>query len=194
MSAERTGRPYTVGVGTLGSAMTLPDRSGPRAVASRPLPTSVVAGVVVQCCQALVWMASGLVIGLGDGLRPDDPNAVVLAIAGILVVSTGGFGLALAAGTISRSEECRVVSAVLQLVFAALLLAAALDTRPGGMLSVLLDPAARLAAPLTLIMPVSCLVVAILLLLPRARTTAVTNRPDQLKSAWPRVTTTEPLR
>jgi hypothetical protein len=139
-------------------------------------------------------MASGLVIGLGDGLRPDDPNAVVLAIAGILVVSTGGFGLALAAGTISRSEECRVVSAVLQLVFAALLLAAALDTRPGGMLSVLLDPAARLAAPLTLIMPVSCLVVAILLLLPRARTTAVTNRPDQLKSAWPRVTTTEPLR
>lgn len=197
MSAERTGRPYIVGVGTLGSAMTLPDRSGLRTTSPCPLPTSVIVGVVVQCCQALVWMASGLVIGLGDGLRHDDPTAVVLVIAAILVFSTGGFGLALAAGTISRSEECRIVSAVLQLVFAALLLAAALDvidTRPGGMLSVVLDPAARLAAPLTLIMPVSCLVAAILLLLPRTRPTAATNRPDQLKSAWPRVTTTEPLR
>lgn len=155
--------------------MTLPDRT----TSPCPLPTSVLAGVVLQCCQALVWMASGLVIGLGDGLRPHDPTAVVLVIAAILVFSTGGFGLALAAGTISRSDECRIASAVLQLVFAALLFAAALDvidTPPGGMLSLVLDPAARLAAPLALVMPASCVVAAILLLLPHTRPTAATNR------------------
>lgn len=148
---------------------------------ARPLPTALIAGVVVQCCQALVWMTCGLVIGLGDGLHRDDPTAVVLVIAAIVVFSIGGFGLALAAGMISRSDECRVASGVFQIVFAVLFLAGALDvinTQPGGVLMTVLDPASRLAAPLTVAMPVSCLLAAILLLMARTRPTNRLTRPN----------------
>jgi hypothetical protein len=142
-----------------------------RVVSPPRLPTTLVAGVVVQCCQALVWMASGLVIGFDDGLRHHDPSAVVFVIAAIVVFSTGGFGLALAAGMISRSDECRIVSAVLQLVFAVVLVAGSLDVidTPHGVLTMVLNPAIRLAAPLTVVMPASCLAAAILLLATRRR-------------------------
>ena len=138
-----------------------------RAMPSRPpasdaanrtaLPTALVAVVVVQCCQALVWMTSGLIIGL-DGLRPDDPTTVVLVIAAIVVFSIGGFGFGLALGMITRSDECRVASAVFQIVFATLFLVGAfvmIGVKQGGVLSAVLDPAARLAAPLTPVMPAS---------------------------------------
>ena len=143
-----------------------------RIMPSRPLPTALVAVVVVQCCQALVWMTSGLIIGIGEGLRRDDPTAVVLVIAAIVVFSIGGFGFGLALGMISRSDECRVASAVFQVVFAALFLVGAfvvIHVGQRGVLSVVLDPAARLAAPLTIVMPASCAVAAILLLVPRVR-------------------------
>jgi len=136
-----------------------------RVVSPPRLPTTLVAGVVVQCCQALVWMASGLVIGFDDGLRHHDPSAVVFVIAAIVVFSTGGFGLALAAGMISRSDECRIVSAVLQIVFAVLLVAGSQQ----GVLTMVLNPAIRLAAPLAVVMPASCLAAAILLLATRTR-------------------------
>jgi hypothetical protein len=126
-------------------------------------------------------MVSGLIIGIdgfGAGLRHHDPSAVVSEIAAIAVFSMGGFGVALAAGTLSRSEECRIVSAVLQLVFAGLLMAGSLDvidTRH-GVLTMVLDPALRIAQPLTpaliVLLPASCLAAAILLLAARARPTS----------------------
>jgi len=143
-----------------------------RILPSRPLPTALVAVVVVQCCQALVWMTSGLIIGFGEGLRGDDPTAVVLMIAAIVVFSIGGFGFGLALGMINRSDECRVASVVFQIVFAALFLAGAfvvIRMGQGGVWSAVLDPAARLAAPLTIVMPASCAVAALLLLVPRVR-------------------------
>ena len=146
--------------------------SRPRSLPARPLPTALVAVVVVQCCQALVWMTSGLIIGIGDGLRRADPTAVVLVIAAIVVFSIGGFGLGLALGMINRSDECRVASAVFQIVFATLFLIGAfvvIRVGQGGVLSAVLDPAARLAAPLTVVMPASCALAAILLLVPRVR-------------------------
>jgi hypothetical protein len=136
----------------------------------RPLSTALVTGVVVQCCQAVVWMVSGLLVGIGDERRHDDPAAVVLVIAAIVVVSIGAFGIALAAGTISRSDECRIASGVFQIVFAALFLAGALDlidTHRGGPVTLVLDPVAHLAAPLSVAMPVSSLLAAILLLMTR---------------------------
>lgn len=142
-----------------------------RVVSPRGLPATLVAGVVVQCCQALVWMASGLVIAFDDGLRHHDPSAVVFVIAAIVVFSTGGFGLALAAGTISRSDECRIVSAVLQLVFAVVFVAGSLDAADPrhGLLTMVLNPAIRLAAPIAVVMPVSCLAAAVLLLATHSR-------------------------
>lgn len=154
------------------TARVIAPESRSRARSSRPLSTALVAVVVVQCCQALVWMTSGLIIGIGDGLRRDDPAAAVLVIAAIVVFSIGGFGFGLALGMITRSDECRVASAVFQIVFATLFLVGAfvvIRVGHGGVLSAVLDPAARLAAPLTLVMPASCAVAAILLLVPRVR-------------------------
>lgn len=148
------------------------DLSRSRPISSRPLPTALVAGVVVQGCQALVWMASGLLIGIGDGLHHDDPAAVVIVIAAIVVVSIGGLGFGLALGMIGRHDECRVASAVFQIACAAFLLVGAFEAigaGHAGALAALLDPAARLAAPLTVVMPASCAVAAILLLVPRVR-------------------------
>jgi H+/Cl- antiporter ClcA len=85
----------------------------------------------------------------------------------------------LAAGTISRSDGCRVASTVFQIGFAVLFLAGALDvinTHRGGVVTMVLDPAAHLAAPFAVLMPLSCLVVACLLLAARTRATAATNR------------------
>ena len=151
---------------------TEPGLTGSRAIPSRPLPTALVAGVIVQCCQALVWMTSGLIIGIGGFLHQDDPTAIVLMIAAIVVFSIGGFGFGLALGMIGRHDECRVASAVYQIVFAALFLVGAFEVigaRHAGVLTVVLDPAARLAAPLTVVMPASCAIAAILLLVPRVR-------------------------
>jgi hypothetical protein len=140
-------------------------------------PIALIVGVVLQSCQALVWMVFGLLIGLDAGLggglvRHGDPLVVVLVIAASLVVAVGGFGLALAAGAV-RSDGCRTASAVFQLVFGLLLLGA------------------RLAMPhvpdLVVVMPAGCLLIAALLLVARTRT-ADTNGPDQRKSDPVRVT------
>jgi hypothetical protein len=140
-------------------------------------PIALIVGVVLQSCQALVWMVFGLRLGLAAGLggglvRHGDPVVVVLVIAGSLVVAVGGFGLALAAGAVG-SHGCRTASAVFQFVFGLLLLAA------------------RLAVPhvpdVVAAMPLGCLLIAVLLLVARTGT-AETNGPDQGKSAPVRVT------
>jgi hypothetical protein len=141
-------------------------------------PNALIVGVVLQSCQALVWMVFGLLLGLDAGLgggglvRHGDPVVVVLVIAGSLVVAVGGFGLALAAGAVG-SDGCRTASAVFQFVFGLLLLAA------------------RLAVPhvpdVVAAMPLGCLLIAVLLLLARTGT-AETNGPDQGKSVPARVT------
>jgi hypothetical protein len=130
-------------------------------------PITLIVGVVLQSCQALVWMVFGLLLGLNAGLggsvRHGDPLVVVLVIVASLVVAVGGFGLALAAGAV-RSDGCRTASAVFQFVFAVLLVAARFVMMPAG-----------------------CVFIAVLLLVARTRT-APTNGPDQGKSRSVRVT------
>jgi hypothetical protein len=140
-------------------------------------PIALIVGVVLQSCQALVWMVFGLLLGLDAGLgstvvRQGDPVVVVLVIAASLVVAVGGFGLALAAGAV-RSDGCRTASAVFQFVFGLLLL--------GARLVVAHVP------DLVLVMPVGCLLIAVLLLVARTRT-ADRNGPDQGESVSTRVT------
>jgi hypothetical protein len=186
--------------------MTLPDPAGSRSAATRSRPVFVlpsvtgarsprarrcttgrlVAGVVLQSCQALAWMVTGLLIGLDDGpVHRDDPGAVVLVIAAILVFSIGGFGLGLSAGTIGRSDECRIASVVFQVVFGVLFLAGSLGlcTAHGGAATrVLLGPTAALAislGPALLVLtPVSCLLIAFLLACrPSSWTTRAARQP-----------------
>jgi hypothetical protein len=137
-------------------------------------PIALIVGVVLQSCQALVWMVFGLLLGLDAGglVRHGDPVVVVLVIAASLVVAVGGFGLALAAGAV-RSDGCRTASAVFQFVFGLLLLAARLVM-------------ARVP-DLVVVMPVGCLLIAVLLLVARTRT-AQPNGPDQGESVSARVT------
>jgi hypothetical protein len=139
-------------------------------------PITLIVGVVLQSCQALVWMVFGLLLGLDAGLggsvRHGDPLVVVLVIVASLVVAVGGFGLALAAGAV-RSDGCRTASAVFQFVFAVLLVAARF--------------AVQHVPPLVVMMPAGCVFIAVLLLVARTRT-APTNGPDQGKSRSVRVT------
>jgi hypothetical protein len=137
-------------------------------------PIVLLVGVVLQSCQALVWMVSGLLLGLDAGglVRHGDPVVVVLVIAASLVVAVGGFGLALAAGAV-RSDGCRTASAVYQVVFGLLLLAARLVMAH--------------VPDLVLVMPLGCLLIAVLLLVARTKDTD-TNGPDQGESVLARVT------
>ena len=137
-------------------------------------PIALIVGVVLQSCQALVWMVFGLLLGLDAGglVRHGDPVVVVLVIAASLVVAVGGFGLALAAGAI-RSDGCRTASAVFQVVFGLLLLAA-------RFLMVHVPD-------LVVMMPIGCLLIAVLLLVARTKDTD-TNGPDQRESVSARVT------
>ena len=140
-------------------------------------PIALIVGVVLQSCQALVWMVFGLLLGLDAGLgsslvRHGDPVVVVLVMAAGFVFAVGGFGLALAAGAV-RSDGCRTASAAYQFVFGLLLLAARL---------------LMVHVPdLVVMMPIGCLLIAVLLLVARTKDTD-TNGPDQRESVSTRVT------
>jgi hypothetical protein len=140
-------------------------------------PIALIVGVVLQSCQALVWIVFGLLLGLDAGLGGrlvdhGDPAVVVLVIAASFVVAVGGFGLALAAGAV-WSDGCRTASAAFQLVFGLLLLAARL------VMAHLPD--------LVVVMPAGCLLIAVLLLVARTGTVRA-NGPDQGNSLAARVT------
>ena len=134
------------------------------------------AAAVLQAGQAVVLLFVGLVMVGGYGVahlsgpaRVREPVAVVLVIAAILAFATGAFVFALAAGTLRRSDVCRIASVIVQCVFGALILAASvksIQTHAG--LTISLDPA---TGPAFLVTPgyiavllTSCAAVAALLL------------------------------
>jgi hypothetical protein len=168
--------------------MTLSDPSW--SVPSRRPAARLVVGAALQACQAAVWLAGGLFIGLDDATgRHGDPAAVVLLIAAILVFAIGGFGFALAAGAMRGSDECRIAGVVLQVVSGLLFVPGLLDavrSHGAAALTIALDPAAHVVLPLTpelaVAMPASCVIIAVLLSSRRSSwaastiTTAETNR------------------
>ena len=139
-------------------------------------PATLVAAAILQAGQALLWVIVGLVLVIGyHGARlkapamVSPPVAVVLVIAAILAFAIAAFMLALAAGTVRRSDVCRIASVITQCVFGTLILAGtvrAIQTRAAVTLA--LDPAAGPAIPLTpvfiAVLLVSCVGVAALLL------------------------------
>lgn len=117
------------------------------AVSARAVPGgrtgTLIAAGVLQVGQALVWMFVGLLVGTGDGASRGEPVAVVLLIAAILAFSVGGFALALAAGTLGRSDVCRIASVVFQVVFGGVIIAGSIDlirSHSATGLTISLDP------------------------------------------------------
>jgi hypothetical protein len=133
---------------------------------------TLIAAVVLQAGQALMWMFVGLLVGMGDGeVGTGQPVTVVLVIAAILAFSVGGFVLALAAGTLGRSDVCRIASVVFQVVSGVVLVVSAVDLidhRHGAGMTITLDPTtgpAFLVSPGFIVaMLASCVAVAVLLL------------------------------
>ena len=117
------------------------DRANP-SVSRGPAGTLIAAGVL-QAGQALMWMFVGLLIGMGEAeVHHGQPVTVVLVIAAVGAFAVGVFVFALAAGTLGRSDVCRVASVVFQAVSGAFVVAACVDLfdhRRGG-LTIMLDP------------------------------------------------------
>ena len=129
---------------------------------------TLVAAVVVQAGQALMWMFIGLLVGMGDGdVGSGQPVKVVLVIAAILAFAVGAFALALAAGTLGRSDACRIASLVFQVVSGVVTIGGAVDLA-GHRMTITLDPTtgpAFLVSPgFVAVMLVSCIAVVVLLL------------------------------
>lgn len=149
-------------------------------VERRPSGTLIAAGVL-QVAQALMWMFVGLLVGIGDGSLRGDPVTVVLLIAAILAFSVGGFALCLAAGTLGRSEVCRVASVVFQMVFVAVIIAGVIDeirSHSDG-LTITLDPSTGAVFPISSALIVVSLVtcVAAVALLVCRQSSWATRRP-----------------
>ncbi|HEX3590220.1 MAG TPA: hypothetical protein VHV74_11345 [Pseudonocardiaceae bacterium] len=135
-----------------------------------PAGTLVAAGVL-QAAQALMWMFLGLLIGMGEAdVHRGQPVTVVLVIAAVGAFAIGIFVLALAAGTLGRSDVCRVASVVFQAVSGAFVVAACISllNHGGGSLTIMLDPT---TGPTFLVRPgfvvamlVSTIAVAVLLM------------------------------
>lgn len=137
---------------------------------SAPAGTLIVAGVL-QTGQALMWMFVGLLVSAGDGAARGEPVAVVLLIAAILAFAVGGFALALAAGTLGRSEVCRIASVVFQVVFGAVIIAGSVDlirSHSATGLTISLDPTTGPAFPvsagLIVVLLSTCVAVVVLLM------------------------------
>ncbi|HEX5404721.1 MAG TPA: hypothetical protein VFX16_20725 [Pseudonocardiaceae bacterium] len=133
---------------------------------------TLIAAVVLQAGQALMWMFVGLLVGMGDGdVSSGQPVRVVLVIAAILAFAVGAFVLALAAGTLGRSDACRIASVVFQAVSSVIIIGGAVDLighRTGAGMTITLDPT---TGPAFLVSPgfiaamlVSSVAVAVLLL------------------------------
>jgi hypothetical protein len=133
---------------------------------------TLVAAVVLQAGQALMWMFIGLLVGMGDGdVGSGQPVKVVLVIAAILAFAVGGFVLALAAGTLGRSDACRIASVVFQAVSGVVIIGGAVDLvdhRGRSGMTITLDPTtgpAFLVSPgFIVLMLGSCVAVVALLL------------------------------
>jgi hypothetical protein len=131
---------------------------------------ALLAASILQAGQALLWMFTGMLMGIGNGDASGEPVTVVLVIAAILAFAVGCFTLALAAGMFGRSDACRVAGVVFQCVFGAIVLAGTVDlignhSRVG--LTIMLDPT---SGPTFLISPgflvillSSCVATAVLL-------------------------------
>lgn len=157
--------------------------AAPRATAEQPAPSrhpsgTLIAAVVLQSCQALVWLLVGLLMTIGyNGAhisgpsRVNEPVAVVLVIAAILAFAIGAFVLALTAGVLGRSDVCRVASVIFQTVFGALVLAGSIEIIHNGTAAGLTIALAPDTGPAFLITPTviaalltSCIATAALLL------------------------------
>jgi hypothetical protein len=133
---------------------------------------TLIAAVVLQAGQALMWMFIGLLVGMGDGdVGSGQPVKVVLVIAAILAFAVGAFVLALAAGTLGRSDACRIASVVFQVVSGVVIIGGAIDLvdhRTGAGMAITLDPTtgpAFLVSPgFIAVMLASCVAVVVLLL------------------------------
>jgi hypothetical protein len=68
-----------------------------------------------------MWMFTGLMVGMGRAHVPGEPVAVVIVIAAVGAFAVGAFMLALAAGTITRSDVCRIASLTFQGVMGTLI-------------------------------------------------------------------------
>jgi hypothetical protein len=92
----------------------------------------------------MLWLLTGLLIGMsGSDVRPGAPVHVVLAIAAVGAFAVGVFALALAAGTLGRSDACRIASAGFQIVSASVIVVACVRiVEQGGSITVTLDPTA----------------------------------------------------
>jgi hypothetical protein len=150
-------------------------------IVERRPPGTLIAAGVLQAVQALLWIFVGLLVGMGDGDLRGEPVTVVLLIAAIFAFSIGGFALCLAAGTLGRSEVCRVASVVFQVVFGAVMIAGSVDlirSHSTG-LTITLDPTTGPAFPvspgLVLTLLAMC-VAAVALLVSRPSTWATRRR------------------
>ncbi len=118
--------PYPAGLPTTSvrhAPVSLPGRPAPRYGTDRAAPSvsrgpagTLIAAAVLQSGQALMWMFVGLLIGMGRAHVPGEPVAVVIVIAAVGAFAIGVFVLALAAGTLSRSDVCRIASLAFQAV------------------------------------------------------------------------------
>jgi hypothetical protein len=92
----------------------------------------------------MLWLLTGLLVGTsGSDVRRGAPVHVVLAIAAVGAFAIGAFALALAAGTLGRSDACRIASAGFQVVSASVIVVASvLIIEQGGAITVTLDPTA----------------------------------------------------
>jgi hypothetical protein len=89
---------------------------------------TLVAAGVLQAVQALLWLATGLLIGFGGTDVPGDPASVVLVIAAATSIAVGVFVLALACGIIGDSDVCRAASIVVQCVSTVLVVIACAES------------------------------------------------------------------
>lgn len=165
-------QPYPTSTSTASvrhAPMSLPGRPAPRHLADRANPPvrpgpagTLVAAGVLQAAQALLWLFTGALIGFGGTDARGDPATVVLVIAAAGSVAVGVFVLALAAGTIGRSDVCRVASLVFQAVLAVFILIACVRSiERAHALLIRLDPT---AGPVFLVRPGFLLAVLVLCL------------------------------
>lgn len=166
--------------------VSLPGRPAPRHLADRanppvrpgPAGTLVVAGVL-QAGQALLWLLTGLLIGFGNTDVNGDPATVVLVIAAAGSLAVGVFVLALAAGTISRSDVCRIASLPVQAVSAAFVAAACVRSighRRGLLVRLAPDTGPAFLVPTDFLLAMLALCVAVLTLLLCGRSASVARR------------------
>jgi hypothetical protein len=139
----------------------------------------LLAAVVLQAGQAVVWLLVGLAMVLGavhtsSSSAVGEPVAVVLTIAAILAFAISGFVLALAAGILRRSDVCRVASVIVQVVFGAVVLAGTVEViHTGSGLTLSLDPLAGPSFPISPgfvgVLLASCVAAVVLLTRPARR-------------------------